>query len=142
VANNKRTYNTRPVASILIGNQNQNHHRVLLNETSMNNLWMEYQMVLVTLSENQNTFVSDIHRIDSIRSMHDVTIVTRIVTTRLDAHATKRANERVTIRRHALVERVRRGKDGNRHAKMNSSNKRWVSEPNSRLYDQTRWLTT
>jgi hypothetical protein len=56
----------------------------------MNNLWMEHQMMLVTLSENQNTFISDVHRIDSISGMHDIAIVTWIVETRFDTHATER----------------------------------------------------
>jgi hypothetical protein len=80
---------------------------VLLNKTLMNNLWMEDQMVLVTLSENQNTFISDVHRIDTIRSMHDITFVTWIVRTRLNTDTTKGANERVPIRHQALVESMR-----------------------------------
>jgi hypothetical protein len=92
---------------------------VLLNKTLMNNLWMEDQMVLVTLSENQNALITNINRTDTIRSMHDMTFITWIVGIRLYTATTERANERVPIRDQTLVESMRRGKDGNKHAKMN-----------------------
>jgi hypothetical protein len=50
--------------------------------------------------------------------MHDMTIVIGIVTTKLNTHIIKRANERVTIRHDTLVESVGRWEDRNRHAEM------------------------
>jgi hypothetical protein len=90
----------------------------------MNNLWMEHQIVLVTLSEKQDTLISNVDGIHCIRGLHDRAIITWVVATGLDMYVAERTNQRVTIRDASLMESMSRWEDRNSHGKMKSNRKR------------------